>query len=231
MIFLVQAIKKLFVTCHAAYDIRGFGRQPQSNFIYTHKVSCTIAIHDLEAEKRKEMRNRWSWRMAEKGKWGTKGTEGVKLLIYLDRLTSGQTVPQTAHCHQKVMQYLEFSHWKSFSCCWASGWNRNVYFPFILHPERAQEERDFNSLPPTSFSSFWAANWTIVVPVGRKFVTALLQIWLLFELCEEVTPCFADYGSRWATLRAVKCTKNLCFSGNTWFWTRGLILDYERQAT
>lgn len=47
MIFLVQAIKKLFVTCQAAYDVRGLGRGPQSNSAYTHshthKVGCAIA--------------------------------------------------------------------------------------------------------------------------------------------------------------------------------------------
>lgn len=36
MIFLVQAIKKLFVTCQAAYDVRGLGTGPQSYSTYTH---------------------------------------------------------------------------------------------------------------------------------------------------------------------------------------------------
>lgn len=56
MIFLVQAIKKLFVTCQAAYDVKGLGRGPQSNSIYTHNTvythqeSCTIASHGSVAE-------------------------------------------------------------------------------------------------------------------------------------------------------------------------------------
>lgn len=45
MIFLVQAIKKLFVTCQAAYDVRGLGKVPEINSIHTHKVSCTIVSH------------------------------------------------------------------------------------------------------------------------------------------------------------------------------------------
>lgn len=37
MIFLVQAIKKLFVTCQAAYDVRDLGKRPQSNSVYAGK--------------------------------------------------------------------------------------------------------------------------------------------------------------------------------------------------
>lgn len=56
MIFLVQAIKKLFVTCQAVYDVRGLGKGPQSHSIYAHKIlssrkaSHTTASHGPVAE-------------------------------------------------------------------------------------------------------------------------------------------------------------------------------------
>lgn len=71
MIFLVQAIKKLFVTCHAAYDIRGLGRQPQSNSIYTQSQ-----LHNSNSwfEGRKEKK----WEAGEAGGWQKKENEAQR---------------------------------------------------------------------------------------------------------------------------------------------------------
>lgn len=42
MIFLVQAIKKLFVTCQAAYDVRDLGKRPQSNSVYAGEKNSAV---------------------------------------------------------------------------------------------------------------------------------------------------------------------------------------------
>lgn len=131
MIFLVQAIKKLFVTCQAVYDVRDLGKRPQRNSVYAgkkqHSHTMPAALWRAtagwqgvggERERKKEEKKgkKATWkagkargklsenevRMEETVLW-SEGTELGKRLIYLDRLTPGQTAAQTAHCHQKVM--------------------------------------------------------------------------------------------------------------------------------
>lgn len=72
MIFLVQAIKKLFVTCQAAYDVRDLGKRPQSNFVYagkkqrSHTMPATPrqatlswqGVGEREKERKKEKRKK-----------------------------------------------------------------------------------------------------------------------------------------------------------------------------
>lgn len=52
MIFLVQAIKKLFVTCQAAYDVRDLGKRPQSNSVYAGKNSAVTQCQPRHGEPR-----------------------------------------------------------------------------------------------------------------------------------------------------------------------------------
>lgn len=86
--------------------------------LYTHKVGCTIAsgpeaemVHEKQVKLEGHKKGKRKENEVGNGGSGTldRGAELGKRLIYPDRLIPGQTAPQTAYCHQEVMQYLESS--------------------------------------------------------------------------------------------------------------------------
>lgn len=108
MIFLVQAIKKLFVTCQAAYDVGGLGRGLQTKTTHScSKASSSEAqlMHEKKVRLEGHIGGTGGGTRLRRAGWGTlgRGTEVGKGLIYPDRLIPGQAAPQTAYCHQEVM--------------------------------------------------------------------------------------------------------------------------------